>query len=47
MSATVHKRPTLCLVTALLFSGLAGCASSFDFQPVESVPFRDRAVTQA
>ena len=46
MSATVHKRPTLCLVTALLFSGLAGCASSFDFQPVESVPFRDRAVTQ-
>jgi hypothetical protein len=46
MSAAVHNRPTMCLVTALLFSCLAGCASSFDFQPVESVPFRDRAVTQ-
>ena len=46
MSTAVHNRPTLCLVMVLLFSGLAGCASSFDFQPVESVPFRDRAVTQ-
>ena len=46
MNVAMHNRPTIWLVTALLFSGLAGCASSFDLQPVESVPFRDRAVTQ-
>jgi hypothetical protein len=34
------------LVTALLSACLAGCASGFDFKPVESVPFRERAITQ-
>jgi len=33
-------------VAALLVVGLAGCASGFDFKPVDSVPFRERAVTQ-
>lgn len=34
------------LAAALPFSVLAGCAASFDFKPVDSVPFRERAVTQ-
>jgi hypothetical protein len=34
------------LVTTLLFASLSGCATGFDFKPVESVPFRERAVTQ-
>ena len=33
-------------VAALLVAGLAGCASGFDFKPVDSVPFRERAVSQ-
>jgi hypothetical protein len=36
----------MCVAAALLLGGLAGCASSFDLKPVESVPFRERAVTQ-
>jgi hypothetical protein len=46
MIATTQKRRSAYLVTALLSACLAGCASGFDFKPVESVPFRERAVTQ-
>jgi len=46
MSVALSIRPTMYLVAALILAGLAGCASGFDFKPVESVPFRDRAVTQ-
>jgi hypothetical protein len=46
MNASQHLRPAGLLVTSLLIVLLAGCASSFDFKPVDSVPFRERAVTQ-
>ena len=46
MNAVTRLRPASFLLTALVFIVLAGCASSFDLQPVESVPFRERAVTQ-
>ena len=39
-----HSRFFLLLVAYAVVSG--GCAASFDPQPVESVPFRDRALTQ-
>jgi hypothetical protein len=39
-------RPATVPFAALLALLLAGCVSSFDFKPVESVPFRERAVTQ-
>jgi hypothetical protein len=42
----LHIRQTMYLVTTLLFASLSGCATGFDFKPVESVPFRERAVTQ-
>ena len=36
------------LAIAILVTGLAaGCAGGFDPKPVDSVPFRDRAITQA
>ncbi len=47
MTTLTHARAATCLVTALFCVNLAGCASSFDLQPVGSVPFRERAVTQA
>lgn len=47
MNVATLSRPPLILLLALLLAGLAGCASGFDFKPVESVPFRERAVTQA
>ena len=47
MNVVTLSRPPLVLFLASLLAGLAGCASSFDFKPVESVPFRERAVTQA
>ena len=46
MNALTYLRLPTCLLTALLFVNLAGCASSFDLQPVDSVPLRERAVTQ-
>ncbi|HSM30611.1 MAG TPA: hypothetical protein VK854_07895, partial [Woeseiaceae bacterium] len=46
MNASRIFSPAACLVTALLTALLAGCATGFDFKPVESVPFRERAVTQ-
>lgn len=46
MSAATCKRPSMILAAALLSAALTGCAAGFDFQPVESVPFRERAVTQ-
>jgi len=46
MNAPRHVRPARYLVASLLVVFLAGCASSFDLKPVESVPFRERAVTQ-
>jgi hypothetical protein len=42
----LHIRQTMYLVTTLLFAVLSGCATGFDFKPVESVPFKERAVTQ-
>ena len=45
IAATKHPR-TRPFVAVLLVASLAGCASGFDFKPVESVPFRERAVTQ-
>ena len=46
MNVALHIRPTMYLVTALLFALLSGCATGFDFKPVESVPFKERAITQ-
>jgi hypothetical protein len=46
MSAGLHIRPATHLVLVFFVVLLAGCASSIDLKPVESVPFRDRAVTQ-
>jgi len=46
MNGIVQTRATCLLVASLVISGLSGCASSFDFAPVESVPFKERAVTQ-
>jgi hypothetical protein len=46
MSVAMPVRRSMCVAAALLLGGLAGCASSFDMKPVESVPFRERAVTQ-
>lgn len=46
MRMALHIRQTMYLVTTLLFASLSGCATGFDFKPVESVPFRERAVTQ-
>ena len=46
MNTVTRHRPATRLLTVLFFASLAGCASSFDLQPVDSVPFRDRAVTQ-
>lgn len=34
-------------VATIAIAVLTGCASNFDFKPIESVPFRERAVTQA
>ena len=46
MNVATCKRPAMLLAAALLSAALAGCASGFDFQSVDSVPFRERAVTQ-
>jgi hypothetical protein len=46
MNVAMPVRRSMCVAAALLLGGLAGCASSFDLKPVESVPFRERAVTQ-
>jgi hypothetical protein len=46
MNVFVQTRAAWLLVVSLVISGLSGCASSFDFVPVESVPFKERAVTQ-
>jgi hypothetical protein len=46
MNAALYLQSAKHLVSTLLIVSLVGCASSFDFKPVESVPFRDRAVTQ-
>ncbi|HSM29168.1 MAG TPA: LssY C-terminal domain-containing protein [Woeseiaceae bacterium] len=46
MNASRIFSPAACLVIPLLTALLAGCATGFDFKPVESVPFRERAVTQ-
>jgi hypothetical protein len=46
MNSVILRRPATCLLAALLFAVLAGCASSFDLQDVDTVPFRERAVTQ-
>lgn len=46
MNVATCKRPATLLAAALLSAALAGCASGFDFQSVDSVPFRERAVTQ-
>ena len=42
ISAWVTPRPAVLLLTLLL----AGCATSFDIQSVESAPFKERAITQ-
>ena len=47
MTVATHQCRAGYLVTVLLCASLAGCASGFDFKPVESVPFRERAVTQS
>ncbi len=46
MNTMSCHRPATFAVATLLIGLLAGCASGFDFKPVESVPFRERAVTQ-
>jgi len=46
MSAVRQARPTAHLFAWLLVALLSGCAASFEFSPVDSVPFRERAVTQ-
>jgi hypothetical protein len=46
MSRALCQRQATLPVAILSIGLLAGCASSFDFKPVESVPFRERAVTQ-
>lgn len=46
MTAAYSLRQTSPVIAALLILLLAGCASSFDFKPVESSPFLERAVTQ-
>jgi hypothetical protein len=46
MNATIGLRRKTCLAAAMFVLGLSGCASSFDFKPLESVPFLERAVTQ-
>ena len=46
MNAEPRIRPTRHLAVSLLVLLLTGCASSFDFKPVESSPFLERAVTQ-
>ena len=46
MSVATCKRPAMLLAAALLSATLVGCATGFDFQSVDSVPFRERAVTQ-
>jgi hypothetical protein len=46
MNTQTNPRLTTWLFTALLIVSLAGCASSFDLKPVDSVPFLERAVTQ-
>ncbi len=46
MTAAYSLRWTSPVIAALLILLLAGCASSFDFKPVESSPFLERAVTQ-
>jgi len=35
-----------CLAVVLVLTLLGGCASGFDFRPAETVPFRQRSVTQ-
>ena len=46
MNSAFCIRWTCRIATWVLVSLLAGCASSFDFKPVESSPFLERAVTQ-
>jgi hypothetical protein len=46
VNAGRHIRPAACLILALCVALLSGCASSIDLKPVDSVPFRDRAITQ-
>jgi hypothetical protein len=46
MNTATRHRPATCLLATLLCVHLAGCVSSFDLQPVDTVPFRERAVTQ-
>ncbi len=46
MNVSLLTRPAVHLVVAMCVALLAGCASSIDLKPVESVPFRDRAVTE-
>ena len=46
MNAALYLQSAKHFVSTLLIVSLVGCASSFDVKPVESVPFRDRAVTQ-
>ena len=46
MTAASCLQATTRIATILLAVLLVGCASSFDFKPVESVPFLERAVTQ-
>jgi hypothetical protein len=46
MNMATRYRSANSLLAALLFFQLAGCASGFDFQSVDTVPFRERAVTQ-
>jgi len=46
MIAAAVQRRWQCVVTVALAAALAGCASSFDFKPVDSLPFLERAVTQ-
>jgi len=46
MMRVFRIRVTLGPASLLLVLLLAGCATSFDLQSVESVPFRERAITQ-
>ena len=46
MRAGDRHRSAARLFTVLLCAVLAGCTSSIDLQPLDSVPFRERAVTQ-
>ena len=46
MIEALRKRPGAWGAVALLIVSLAGCAPAFEFRPVDSVPFRERAVAQ-